>query len=241
MPSVKKTVIAQQSSKIEDELLYLPSYFPLEVRAELDLQTLGKEEVQLREAEVFECIAQLRHTSKRLSAMLSSKKKNTRGQNDSGRAMTARKSVEKGQEVLLKIYGSARHALLSLSSDLISKAKQFPVLTEEDLIRKSTTDKRQLGDSHRFEGRVWTAGVPESYQHPTYASTSDLSSEPTIHHPPAHRALNSELGAEDSLLSPPVVQVKEGALWHAKLGLTDDEQEQWDAERRSSLLRMSSF
>lgn len=146
MPSVKDNVLSQQPSPIDAESLLLPSHFDSEERKALNLQDLRKEERQLREAEVFECIAQLRHTAKRLSTMAESKKKNTRGQAQGTRLWNARKAVIKEQDTLLKIYSSARKSLLALTDNIEDMAVQFPELGPKDLWRKSTADKRQMGE-----------------------------------------------------------------------------------------------
>lgn len=236
MPSVKEVVLRQDPSSIDTESLYLPSHFRSEGRVALELQALGKEEEQLREAEVFECLAQLRHSAKRLSTMADTKKKNVWGQSQSTRAWNARKSVLKEQATLLKIYTSARKALLELSDDKESTAIQFPALTLDDLSRKSTVDKRQLGDSHRSEGAVWTAGIPRSYRQPQHAKTVGLPSDSSghaSHQKPMQHA--SVTGSSSSNIRPPVA-IEGGALWQAKLGLSDNELEEWDKERKCSIL-----
>lgn len=134
--------------------------------------------------------------------------------------------VEKNQDCLLKIYNTARLALLSFSDDTETIMQQFPLLSVDDLERKSTADKRQQGDSRRSEGRLWTTGVPKSHL-PSYAAQSTSTPSATYAPPdtvPADPASSSvPLGGD---------LASNAGLWSPTIGLSDMEREAWDSERK---------
>lgn len=226
MPTVRDHVLAQPSVPIESETLFLPSHFSSELRKEMNLEALGAEEFQLREAEIFECIMQLRQYSMHLSYMNNQKKKDTQAQRNSSRSSTRRKTVEKNQDCLLKIYNTARAALLNFSVDTEAVLHQFPALSVDDLERKSTADKRQQGDSRRSEGKLWTTGVPKSHL-PSYLTQS--TSMPQTTDSPLD-TVSTSLASSSMVLDGP--SADNSGLWSPTIGLSDIEREAWDSERK---------
>lgn len=252
MPSVKASVLAQESSpSVESERLCLPSHFSDAEKAELSLSELALEEAELREAQLYECILQLRRVTKILSTMHGLKRKGTQTQKDSTRSHTSRKKVEQDQHCLLRIYQSARKALLAVSSSPHDAQSRFPPLIESDLLRKSTVDKRALGDSHRGEGHLWSAVPPIHGPGPSSGKLLDRptakrpgkSSEsipPNVSlgrdtpndsfHPLSHEAGDAPRQGTDS-----------GRLWNTSLGLSNKELELWELEGTSLCLTVLEY
>lgn len=243
MSTVQAYILSETSAAIEDEEVYLPSFFSPSERAEMSLLELEKEELELRRAQIVECIMQLRRSAKKLSSARAQKKKDGRGQYEGSRSATQRHILEFNQECLLLIYNTGRKAFISLSDDEhIGEA--FPALSTEDLFRKSTTEKRQLGDSRRSDGRLWGVGARATLDSATSVPPSDhLSASPSTPTAPAqtqHTTSESSNFEED----PPGDRAGEngrrretadeeridGKLWSPVLGLSIAEVEEWDHE-----------
>lgn len=209
------------------------------------LEELAEEELELRRVQVVECIMQLRRSAKRLSSARAQKKKDGRGQYEGSRSTTLRHSLEFNQECLLLIYNLGRQALISLSPDK-HVAEAFPPLCAADLFRKTTTEKRQLGDSRRADGELWKVGARASLssesQDPSPSSSQPHSLDPltqTPHqpsavseHPPTSgtrtaRGDSSEGGGEQGEKER---EREDGRLWSPVLGLSVKEVEEWDLE-----------
>lgn len=241
MPHVNEALLSQgpSNAEIEDERLHLPSFFSKDERCFMSLDNLAEEEHQLRKGQVIECILQLRRSAKRLSAMRGLKKKGEKGQKSGSRATPQRHSVEFTQECLLRIYRIGRQALISLDVEGAAVEKQFPILVMDDLSRKPTTQKRQMGDSHRAEGALW--GINPSAAYPA-ASSSPLLSHPSSSKsrhqqlPSAPISQSHQLNEADSTQSANYIRATVGAeespgkLWNPVLGLSDEEVEMWELE-----------
>lgn len=244
MPHVKEAMLSQAPSEaeIEEDRLHLPSCFSADERQLMSLLDLAEEEKELRKAQVIECILQLRRSAKRLSAVRGLKKKDDRGQRAAGRVTSQRHSIEFSQECLLAIYSVGRLALISLDNEQSSFEKQFPTLTADDLFRKSTVQKRQMGDSHRAEGALWGVNshgtyTPASLSLLAYPSTSQSQ---RLHHDPAQIIASQQL-SEDASLSRSDSHIRGslpsnenvGKLWDSVLGLSSEEVEIWELEGMS--------
>ena len=205
MPSIRSIVQALQNSPgVENEELFLPSYFSNSDIVNYTLTTLADEELNLRDGQAYECILQLRRVMKTISAMRSLKRKDMRGQRHNTRANKQRDSLEVTRDHLLMIYRRARQALLSLTKDGQNTGECFPPLTIKDLYRKSTMDKRQLGDTHRTDGLLWVvASAGGSASGATEEADYDNDNE---------------------------YDVYMGKLWSPVIGLSDKELEQWESE-----------
>jgi hypothetical protein len=175
MPSLADMVQGQQPSHPEVEDLFLPSYFSSVRRDELDIAHLAKEEGLLREGQACDTIMQLRRAVKTLSALQSRRKKNEEHQKQQTRARSRIQGHEHFRDGLLATYSSCRQALTSLEYLSDPQAKQrYPVLTVNDLDRKSTFRKRSIGDSHRADGELWTAlTVPTAKGADSYQLSAD--------------------------------------------------------------------
>lgn len=243
MASAYSSIVSECSVPIENEVLYFPSHFSITERIDLCLLDLEKEELELRQAQVVECIMQLRCSAKKLSSARAQKKKDGRGQFEGGRSTTIRQSLEFNQECLLLIYNMGRQALVSLSDDShIGEA--FPHLSSDDLYRKPTTDKRQQGDSRRSDGKLWGVGArasvgsassaPASTSPVIVPTTSDQTEDALV------RSFDRSLGeqstgqlGEDGSEGNGDAR-KDGKLWSPVIGLSIAEAEEWDREGERS-------
>jgi hypothetical protein len=161
MPSVQSQVLSQSPCAIEKEELYLPSHFTESERSNLGLCDIAREEAHLREGQAYESIMRLRSTVKALSWYKRTRKENDRGQKQATRSRTKIAAAEFLRDGHLLTYNHARSALESLDG-LGPEGCRFPPLTEDDCFRKSTVDKRLVGDTHRPDGRLWRVGVVAS-------------------------------------------------------------------------------
>lgn len=180
----------------------------------------------MRKNQVVECILQLRRSAKRLSALRGLKKKNTRGQHPSSRSTNQRQTIVITQECLLRIYSSGRKALISLSEDKDRVATQFPTLVAADLIRKSTTEKRQMGDSHRTEGTIWGInpnGRPD-------LPPSNLLSYPKRSGTHTASPLDSDANCSSTNMDLDIESTPPSKLWDPIIGLSESEIDQWELE-----------
>lgn len=240
MPSVKLTVLSDDFSLLEDEILHLPSHFSDQDRKEFGLEELAREELALRRAQVVDCVLQLRRTAKKLSAAQGQKKKDTRGQNKSGRAHALRSNFEFHQDCLLRIYNTGRRSLISLSAEKLAVEESFPRLTAHDLFRKPTTESRQLGDSRRPDGMLWGLGArvdthPESLSllQPPNNSPQQINASArgqSSHFPSSSSAPDkNEMAAGRTDASSDEI----GKLWNPIIGLSAEEVEEWEREGMS--------
>ena len=245
MSSVQPAILAQLPCEIEDEPLFLPSHFSETDRLQMDLTQLAEEEAQLRKGQAYEYILQLRRVMKIISTLHGQRKKQTWGQRQNTRARLKIQSMEYTRDRILEVYNSSHHALKllgKLSSPELEE--QFPYLTVPDLFRKSVQDKRQLGDTHRPDGRLWVAGTGGSMPNtmrpllltkPFSTGTSHTSTMATSSpaaQPEDVAMTNSNSNDVSTMESDPHWQlvVESGKLWSPILGLTDAELEDWERE-----------
>ena len=158
MQSAAEAIHVQRTSEAENEPLYLPSSFDAAQRENLSIADLAIEEGCLRSGQACDYIIQLRKTVKTLSALHSQRKKNAQHQKQQTRARARIKTLEFTRDSQLATYSSCRQALDSLGclNDPLSQSR-YPVLTAEDLNRKSTFRERGAGDSRHADGQLWTA------------------------------------------------------------------------------------
>jgi hypothetical protein len=151
---LQSKVLALASCPEEDEELFLPSNLSDSERTELGLSALADEEATLRQAQANECILQLRFNVKVITVLQKKRKRNVRGQRGNTRARSELQTVEDNRDRLLAIYNTSRATLIHLGV-LLPTDSRLPPLTIDDLDRKDTSEKRQPGDTHRSEGRLW--------------------------------------------------------------------------------------
>jgi hypothetical protein len=153
-------VLSIKPCEVEDEPLYLPSQLTHEQRLAFRLERVAALEAELRDGQALDSILQLRRLEKVLSAKQGLRKKNDRGQHQNTRARGKIQRTTFVRDAVLIAYSNCRLALESLlqgdEAQLSAFRKRYPSLSKADLHRKSTVDKRQLGDSYRSEGALWT-------------------------------------------------------------------------------------
>jgi hypothetical protein len=165
MELIKDVVLSQRPCSLESESLFLPSHFSPSERVEYGLGHLAEEETQLREGHAWQCILQLRLAVKTISIMQGLRKKNVRGQKQNTRARDKVHSTEFTRDHIFAMFHASRNALYSLGAlDDRAAAERFPNLTVQDLVRKPTHLKRQVGDSRRPDGNVWVIGAIKQTQ-----------------------------------------------------------------------------
>jgi hypothetical protein len=154
MGAAKATILNEQQGPLENENLFLPSSFLEEDRSRLGLSELTKMEAELWEGQASECILRLRCIMKALSAHAALRQKNDSGQSARTRSQIKAQTLRFQRDRVLAIYSEARAALRDLGK-LDSMLDRFPALDETELFRKSTRDKRVIGDTHRTDAPFW--------------------------------------------------------------------------------------
>jgi len=209
------------AAEIAAEQLCLPSEFDELDRIRLNLVNLAEEEGKLREGHAFSCILQLQRLMKTTSALQLLRKKNMRGQRQNTRAHTQHNALDLTCDRLLEVYNTTQKALTSIYPNDTHISEQFPPLTKEDLQRKSTVDKRQLGDTYRTDGRLWRLGSSTRRTTATALTSSDPSASPSQSASPS---VPSSQDVQNSGIS------GSGRLWDPRIGLTTEEMEEWELE-----------
>jgi hypothetical protein len=155
MSSVRPCVLVQSPCTVEDANLFLPSSMMSSEHDTSGILSLAAEEITLREAQAHESILQLRLTMKAIAILHRQRKRHVRGQRQSTRARSKIHSIEATRDRFLTIYNTSREALIALGR-LNPSEERLPLLTLDDLRRKSTMDNRQINDTYRSDGRIWT-------------------------------------------------------------------------------------
>ena len=162
MTSVKEYVLAQAPCPVEEENLFIPSSFSESDRTALALSDLVRDEAVLREAHAYECVMQLRLVLKAISVLYKKRKMNFVGQRNITRARARIQLTETIRDHHLLVYNESRDALIKLGA-LLPEEERLPQLRPEDLVRKSTVDKRQTGDTYHPDGKFWTIRIKPSF------------------------------------------------------------------------------
>lgn len=156
-PTVGDLVASQTASKEflgqpERERLYLPSEVEATVRSSLELDDLADLEARLREGEAFDAIRDLQTTVKMIEALFTAKQLE-RGQKQHTRALQKIEDAKATRDRIMGNYNAAQAALVCLRGK--ETEALFPVLKEKDIVRRSTCDRAQPGDSRRMDGKLW--------------------------------------------------------------------------------------
>jgi hypothetical protein len=161
MAHISDCILANSKNPInaENETLWLPSDFPSEDRIRLELHDLAADEVKLREGEAFDAIRIVQSMCKGLSALQADKKKQDHGMDMNLRSLDKIRDLESRRDRAMDSYNSAQQALVRLGAVKEDDPESpFPPLSIEDTYRKSTLDKRSLGDSRNMDGVLWRLG-----------------------------------------------------------------------------------
>ncbi|KAJ7886527.1 hypothetical protein B0H14DRAFT_2338154, partial [Mycena olivaceomarginata] len=140
---------------VEFEVLFLPSDLTSTERLELDVATLGAEEVQWREGQAFDALRAVQNVVKALRALRDRKGKNDRQQKDNTRAGSQIADTTKRQDRHMQTYEAARQAMIRLGALTDGPNTHYPRLTEADTFMKSVRQTRQVGDSRFTDGLLW--------------------------------------------------------------------------------------
>ena len=108
--------------------------------------------------------------------------------------------------------------------------ERYPSLSLSDLYRKSTEDKRKLGDTHRPDGVLWVIGGLNQV-HSTSAAMLALPGFVT------DASQQQQEDAEDEDVDAEYHGVDLTKLWNPVIGLTDVELGEWEHE--GNLTRMN--
>ncbi|KAF8059497.1 hypothetical protein FPV67DRAFT_1518038 [Lyophyllum atratum] len=164
-PALGDHVLHQRASRSpsdpdspELEKLYLPSHFSLKDRLRLGLVELADTERQLREGTIFDSLRDIQSVVKALGVLYGRKPKEAYGQALNTRANMKIFQTQAELDLLISHYNASRDAYLTLDATG-SKANIFKPLTVHDTYRKSTYQKRKIGDSRKFDGLAYRIGV----------------------------------------------------------------------------------
>lgn len=161
IPDLMKQLEAMDPCEVENEKLLLPSDFSSIERKAMGsaILALARDEKALREGEAYDAIESLKTKIKALSAMWDGKNKHSRGLDANTRSKAAIKTVMEQRDALIASYMASREAIVNLSLDRSDDATSaFPPLTLQDTYRKSTSQRRQIGDSRRTAPSPWMSG-----------------------------------------------------------------------------------
>ena len=172
MPQVESRVVDQhrkmkQKDLPEQEVLFLPSDFTESDRLSLGLVEMGEDQRKLAEGAANDAILRVQKLAKVLSNTRAAKKTEGSGQAYQTRATATETEVVFKLDLAIKDYNDLCQLLRNLGlsdSDLVYRA-----LTIEDTYRKPTVTNRNLGDTYRNDGPLWTAnaGVTAGARIPT--------------------------------------------------------------------------
>ena len=171
-PQVESRVIDQhmkmkQKDLPEQEVLFLPSDFSESDRLSLGLVDMGENQRKLAEGAANDAILRVQKLAKVLSNTRAAKKTEGSGQAYQTRATVTETEVVFKLDLAIKDYNDLRQLLMKLGlsdSDIV-----YRPLTVEDTYRKPTVTNRNLGDTYRNDGPLWTAntGVTAGARIPT--------------------------------------------------------------------------
>ncbi|KAJ6447374.1 hypothetical protein C8R45DRAFT_948565 [Mycena sanguinolenta] len=144
-PQVIPFVFSEPDKSPEWEKLFLPSDFTSSEQTKLGLETLGAEELKLRQGEANNALRSLREHLQHSQALRQHKK----AQNNAvfGQAKNTQ-GVQKIRDVQTRI------------QNYVKKRPKFgfPELRDEDLYTKNVNQPHNLGDGGKVEGWIWRQG-----------------------------------------------------------------------------------
>ncbi|KAF8074505.1 hypothetical protein FPV67DRAFT_1725303 [Lyophyllum atratum] len=182
MAPIGDRVLAQSVSKAfadtpECEILFLPSDFTAEERVTFNLTELAQSEYQLREGAAFDALRSVRNIVKTLGTIGHEKKTQDYGQMRNTRSNNQILATKARLDAAISHYNKTRVAMILLGLD--EKDLMFPPLELKDTFRQSTLAKRQVGDSRRSDGPIWTmTGVTGGARRASFEVGSSIISQP---------------------------------------------------------------
>ncbi|KAJ7476653.1 hypothetical protein FB451DRAFT_1173522 [Mycena latifolia] len=138
-PQVLPSVVSEPYKSPEWERLFLPSDFTSSERTKLGLETLGAEELKLRQGEANDALRSLREHIQHSQALRQHKNARNNavhGQAKNTRAVQKIKDVQTRIQNYVKKYRHARTAMIALGCNPQDPKFGFPELRDEDLYTK---------------------------------------------------------------------------------------------------------
>ncbi|KAJ7493919.1 hypothetical protein FB451DRAFT_1020845, partial [Mycena latifolia] len=127
----------------------------------LGLETLGAEELKLRQGEANDALRSLREHIQHNQALRQHKNARNNavhGQAKNTRAVQKIKDVQTRIQNYVKKYRHARTAMIALGCNAQDPKSGFPELRDEDLYTKNVDEPHKLGDGGKVEGWIWRQG-----------------------------------------------------------------------------------
>lgn len=142
---------------VENETLFLPSYFDAEQREEFELHDLARIEMRLREGEAGDAIIKLQTALRKIAEFDSTRYKRVGATSKHTRRQTEVNKAHDTKRKLSAKYSEARKAMLRLG--LPESSKDFPPLNPEDLFRPTTSEPHEFGSGTKKVGWVIMFGM----------------------------------------------------------------------------------
>jgi hypothetical protein len=169
---VPEDLASQAYDDVAFSPVYLPSHLDRNKIKDLNLSALLRQEVQLRVAQLHGLRSLLRGAVKAINAAEQTKASTARGQRPNTKANTQIRTLDHCRDSLLNSYNKALKRLKEIGKKMNEDYHEgLKELKEEDLRRKWTMGGRQVGDSRRTDGSLWTG-----------AGRADISSGPSSSH-----------------------------------------------------------
>jgi hypothetical protein len=142
---------------ITNAVIYLPSdLLPSQIKKE-NLGHLLQQEVDLRVAQLHGFRSAIRGAVKAVNSAEQSKASTARGQRPNTKANDQIRTLDHLKASLVNSHNEAFKRLVQIGKRMGEKYHNgFQLLEEKDLRRKWTLGGRQLGDSRRSDGSLWT-------------------------------------------------------------------------------------
>jgi hypothetical protein len=156
-PDIGNLILSEESCEIETERLFLPSDMDTVIRREVGAMELGIEEGKLRQGAAFDSLQATQNAVKTIKLLRDHKAKNCRGQAENTRSGKRIADVEARRDLHIQAYNAHRQAIVTLGTLGDNDMNfAFPFLEVKDTFMKSTFHKRQVGDSRRPDGALWS-------------------------------------------------------------------------------------
>jgi small-conductance mechanosensitive channel len=165
--------IARQIYKdVTSATIYLPSQLDRSQIKVENLSPLLQQEVEFQIAQLHGLRSQLRGAVKAVNAAEQTKASTARGQRPNTKANAQIRALDHCRDPLLNSHNKALNRLQEISKKMNEDYNEgFTELREQDLHRKWTMGGRQVGDSRRTDGSLWTG-----------AGRADISAGPSSAH-----------------------------------------------------------
>ncbi|KAJ7755315.1 hypothetical protein DFH07DRAFT_743385 [Mycena maculata] len=160
-PQVVPYVISEPDKPSQWEKLFLPSDFTSSERTKLGLETLGAEELKLRQGEANDALRSLREHIQHSQALRQHKNAHSNavhGQEKNTGAVQKIKDVQTKIQSYVNKHRQARTAMIALGCNPQDPKFGFPELRDEDLYTKNVDQPHNLGDGGKVEGGIWRQG-----------------------------------------------------------------------------------